>query len=93
MTTGGGSPTDALLDGIRTVAAGEALLSPGATQALSTRFLTTPAAGPPSGPNPRATDTGGGHRGCQLSYARGARAGDAGTTSTSGPAVRACRSG
>ncbi|WP_432187504.1 response regulator [Streptomyces sp. Tue6028] len=36
--------TDALLAGIRTVAAGEALLSPGATQALITRFLTTPAA-------------------------------------------------
>ncbi|MFJ6431061.1 response regulator [Streptomyces sp. NPDC091416] len=36
--------TDALLAGIRTVAAGEALLSPGATQALITRFLTTPTA-------------------------------------------------
>ncbi|NUS17837.1 MAG: response regulator transcription factor [Streptomyces sp.] len=34
--------TDALLAGIRTVAAGEALLSPGATQALIARFLTTP---------------------------------------------------
>jgi DNA-binding NarL/FixJ family response regulator len=33
---------DALLDGIRTVAAGEALLSPTATRALITRFLTTP---------------------------------------------------
>ncbi|MFF7472810.1 response regulator [Streptomyces sp. NPDC008092] len=36
--------TDTLLDGIRTVAAGEALLSPGATRALITRFLAGPAA-------------------------------------------------
>ncbi|MFJ3664922.1 response regulator [Streptomyces sp. NPDC090106] len=36
--------TDALLDGIRVVAAGEALLSPGATRALITRFLTAPTA-------------------------------------------------
>ncbi|RSM90650.1 DNA-binding response regulator [Kibdelosporangium aridum] len=33
---------DALLDGIRTVAAGEALLSPTATRALIARFLATP---------------------------------------------------
>jgi DNA-binding NarL/FixJ family response regulator len=32
---------DALLDGIRTIAAGDALLSPTATRALITRFLTT----------------------------------------------------
>ncbi|MCX5097160.1 response regulator transcription factor [Streptomyces sp. NBC_00365] len=40
----------ALVDGIRTVAGGEALLSPKATQTLITRFLTTPvpvAAPPP----------------------------------------------
>ncbi|MEU6257085.1 response regulator transcription factor [Streptomyces sp. NPDC047043] len=36
---------DALLDGIRTVAAGESLLSPLATRALITRFLTAPAQG------------------------------------------------
>jgi len=36
---------DALLAGIRTVAAGESLLSPLATRALITRFLTTPAEG------------------------------------------------
>ncbi|MBV7698289.1 response regulator transcription factor [Streptomyces sp. TRM70350] len=36
---------DVLLDGIRTVAAGEALLSPLATRALITRFLVTPAEG------------------------------------------------
>ncbi|OPC84560.1 DNA-binding response regulator [Embleya scabrispora] len=48
--------TDALLDGIRTVAGGEALLSPGATQALITRFLTTPAAGPPLAPAERLAD-------------------------------------
>ncbi|MBO4258751.1 response regulator [Streptomyces griseorubiginosus] len=36
---------DALLDGIRTVARGESLLSPLATRALITRFLTTPARG------------------------------------------------
>ncbi|MFC9430227.1 response regulator [Streptomyces sp. NPDC056987] len=35
--------TDTLLAGIRTVASGEALLSPGATRALITRFLATPA--------------------------------------------------
>jgi DNA-binding NarL/FixJ family response regulator len=34
---------DALLDGIRTVAAGEALLSPAATRAVITRFLATAA--------------------------------------------------
>jgi DNA-binding NarL/FixJ family response regulator len=34
-----------LLDGIRTVVAGESLLSPQATRALITRFLTTPEAG------------------------------------------------
>ncbi|MYW03181.1 response regulator transcription factor [Streptomyces sp. SID3343] len=33
---------DALLDGIRTVAAGDALLSPAATRSLITRFLATP---------------------------------------------------
>ncbi|TPQ23317.1 response regulator transcription factor [Streptomyces sporangiiformans] len=38
--------TDVLLAGIRTVAAGEALLSPGATRALITRFLTAPATAP-----------------------------------------------
>jgi DNA-binding NarL/FixJ family response regulator len=35
---------DALVDGIRTVAAGDALLSPTATRALITRFLATPEA-------------------------------------------------
>ncbi|GAA3821076.1 response regulator [Streptomyces phyllanthi] len=37
--------TDALLGGIRTVASGEALLSPGATRALVNRFLSAPAQG------------------------------------------------
>lgn len=36
---------DALLDGIRTVVSGEALLSPAATQLLVTRFLATPEPG------------------------------------------------
>jgi DNA-binding NarL/FixJ family response regulator len=36
---------DGLLDGIRTVAAGEALLSPAATRALITRYLATPEPG------------------------------------------------
>ncbi|MEU6555722.1 response regulator transcription factor [Streptomyces sp. NPDC046915] len=36
--------TDVLLAGVRTVAFGEALLSPGATRALITRFLTAPTA-------------------------------------------------
>lgn len=40
---------DALLDGIRTVAAGEVLLSPTATRALITRFLATAEPTPPSG--------------------------------------------
>jgi DNA-binding NarL/FixJ family response regulator len=38
--------TDALLDAIRTVAAGERLLSPGATKALITQFLATRPPGP-----------------------------------------------
>ncbi|TCO19803.1 DNA-binding NarL/FixJ family response regulator [Kribbella steppae] len=37
--------TDALLEAIRTVAAGESLLSPGATKALITQFLSTPPPG------------------------------------------------
>ncbi|MFC9330409.1 response regulator [Kitasatospora sp. NPDC057015] len=48
--------TDTLLDAIRTVAAGEALLSPAATRALITRFLTTPASGPPLAPAERLGD-------------------------------------
>jgi DNA-binding NarL/FixJ family response regulator len=43
--------TDALLDAIRTVAAGESLLSPGATKALIAQFLATR----PPGPRPPAT--------------------------------------
>ncbi|MGW3645276.1 response regulator [Streptomyces sp. NPDC000878] len=39
---GKGVSPDTLLSGIRTVAAGDALLSPTATRALVTRFLTTP---------------------------------------------------
>ncbi|WP_433064152.1 response regulator transcription factor [Dactylosporangium sp. CS-033363] len=41
--------TDALLEAIRTVAAGERLLSPGATRALIERFLATPAPVPHPG--------------------------------------------
>jgi DNA-binding NarL/FixJ family response regulator len=40
--------TDALLEAIRTVAAGESLLSPGATKALIAQFLSIPAAAPPA---------------------------------------------
>ena len=43
----GVAPTD-LLDAIRTVAAGEALLSPGATRTLITRFLNEPEPPPPA---------------------------------------------
>lgn len=39
---------EALLDGIRTVAAGDALLSPAATKALISRFLATPDPAPPA---------------------------------------------
>jgi len=46
---------DALLDGIRTVAAGEALLSPTATRALITRFLATGEPDMPSGSVERLT--------------------------------------
>jgi DNA-binding NarL/FixJ family response regulator len=42
---------EALLDGIRTVAAGDALLSPAATRALITRFLATPEAEAGAGPD------------------------------------------
>jgi DNA-binding NarL/FixJ family response regulator len=48
--------TDTLLTGIRTVASGEALLSPGATRALITRFLTTPAPGGLLAPPERLAD-------------------------------------
>jgi DNA-binding NarL/FixJ family response regulator len=42
---------EALLDGIRTVAAGDALLSPAATRALITRFLATPETEAGAGPD------------------------------------------
>src|SRR6185295_11294199 len=45
--------TDALLEAIRTVAAGESLLSPGATKALISQFLATPVPGPPTAPGIR----------------------------------------
>ncbi|MGW0711415.1 response regulator [Streptomyces sp. NPDC002643] len=48
--------TDALLDGIRTVASGEALLSPGATRALVNRFLATPVQGAFLAPPERLSD-------------------------------------
>ncbi|WP_217171230.1 response regulator transcription factor [Streptomyces sp. AC512_CC834] len=44
---------DVLLTGIRTVAAGESLLSPTATRALITRFLATPDSGAPLAPPER----------------------------------------
>ncbi|MDQ0775550.1 DNA-binding NarL/FixJ family response regulator [Streptomyces aurantiacus] len=43
---GKNTTADALLDGIRTIAAGDALLSPVATRSLITRLLSTPGAGP-----------------------------------------------
>jgi DNA-binding NarL/FixJ family response regulator len=46
---------DALLDGIRTVAAGESLLSPVATRTLIGRFLATPEAGNHLAPPERLT--------------------------------------
>ena len=48
--------TDVLLAGIRTVASGEALLSPGATRALITRFLSAPAPGNFLAPPERLAD-------------------------------------
>ncbi|WP_405735226.1 response regulator transcription factor [Streptomyces sp. NBC_01537] len=45
--------TDELLTGIRTVASGDALLSPLATRALITRFLTAPEPGDPLAPPER----------------------------------------
>lgn len=42
---GKGIDTNALLDAIRTIAAGDTLLSPAATRSLVTRFLATPAIG------------------------------------------------
>ncbi|MFD5440774.1 response regulator transcription factor [Streptomyces tendae] len=47
---------DALLVGIRTVASGEALLSPGATRTLITRFLTSPVPGTYLAPPERLAD-------------------------------------
>lgn len=48
--------TDALLDAIRTIAAGESLLSPGATKALITQFLATGRPNAPSTPVPGIGD-------------------------------------
>jgi DNA-binding NarL/FixJ family response regulator len=47
---------DTLLAGLRTVASGEALLSPGATRTLITRFLTSPAPGGRLAPPERLSD-------------------------------------
>ncbi|MEG8276461.1 response regulator transcription factor [Streptomyces sp. AHA2] len=47
---------DTLLSGLRTVASGEALLSPGATRSLITRFLTAPAPGTQLAPPERLAD-------------------------------------
>ncbi|WP_369196741.1 response regulator transcription factor [Streptomyces djakartensis] len=47
---------DTLLSGLRTVASGEALLSPGATRSLITRFLTAPAPGTHLAPPERLAD-------------------------------------
>ncbi|MEU0074930.1 response regulator transcription factor [Streptomyces sp. NPDC006332] len=47
---------DTLLAGLRTVASGEALLSPGATRTLITRFLTSPAPGTQLAPPERLAD-------------------------------------
>ncbi|CAM5734195.1 DNA-binding response regulator OS=Streptomyces alboniger OX=132473 GN=CP975_09520 PE=4 SV=1 [Streptomyces alboniger] len=47
---------DTLLAGLRTVALGEALLSPGATRTLITRFLTSPAPGTQLAPPERLAD-------------------------------------
>jgi DNA-binding NarL/FixJ family response regulator len=47
---------DTLLAGLRTVASGEALLSPGATRSLITRFLTAPAPGTHLAPPERLAD-------------------------------------
>ncbi|MCX4763627.1 response regulator transcription factor [Streptomyces sp. NBC_01275] len=47
---------DTLLAGLRTVSGGEALLSPGATRTLITRFLTSPAPGAQLAPPERLAD-------------------------------------
>ncbi|MEU9184739.1 response regulator transcription factor [Streptomyces sp. NPDC048484] len=47
---------DTLLDGLRTVASGEALLSPGATRTLITRFLTSPEPGAQLAPPERLAE-------------------------------------
>jgi DNA-binding NarL/FixJ family response regulator len=48
--------TDALLDAIRTVAAGESLLSPGATKALISQFVATRPPGPGTPATPGISD-------------------------------------
>jgi len=48
--------TDVLLEAIRTVAAGESLLSPGATKALIAQFLTTRPPSSPTSPTPGIDD-------------------------------------
>jgi DNA-binding NarL/FixJ family response regulator len=47
---------DTLLEGLRTVASGDALLSPSATRSLITRFLTSPAPGAHLAPAERLAD-------------------------------------
>ncbi|MFF8672477.1 response regulator [Streptomyces sp. NPDC015242] len=47
---------ETLLDGLRTVASGEALLSPGATRSLISRFLMAPAPGADPAPPRRLAD-------------------------------------
>ncbi|CAL9515079.1 response regulator [Streptomyces sp. NPDC057837] len=47
---------ETLLDGLRTVASGEALLSPGATRSLISRFLMAPAPGTDPAPPRRLAD-------------------------------------
>ncbi|MFF3485028.1 response regulator [Streptomyces sp. NPDC002701] len=47
---------DTLLSGLRTVASGEALLSPGATRTLITRFLTSPVPGSQLAPPERLAE-------------------------------------
>lgn len=49
----GVEPTE-LLDAIRTIAAGDTLMSPRATQALITHYMSSPTAQPSTGPSPLA---------------------------------------
>ncbi len=81
---------DGLLAGIRTVAAGDALLSPQATRALIARFLTSPAADHVTGPGALA-DLTAREREVMALAAQGCSNDDIAPPASTTPSTRTCR--